>query len=256
MILLRLGFLNFTLIDLIDVIIVSYFFYKGLLFFKQTRSVHMIVGIIIIFGVGFLAYWFNLGMVKWLFSNIAIAGAIILAVLFQPELRGALSMLGRRRFLSFFINPEIKGATEAVMVAAQKLADMHYGALIVLERNVKLANVVESGKELNSHVSAELLQTIFTPYTPLHDGAVVIRGDQIIAANCTLPLSQNPAYHRLHGMRHKAGVGATEDSDAVVVIVSEETGQISYAFNGHLYRNVGAQELEGILSEIFNRDRH
>ncbi len=253
MTLLRLGFLHFTLIDLIDVLIVSYFFYKTLLFFKQTRSVQMIIGIIIILGAGFLAYWFNLGMVKWLFSNIAIAGAIILAVLFQPELRGALSMLGRRRFLSLFINPEIKGTTEAVLIAAQKLADMHYGALIVIERNVKLTSMVESGKELNSIASADLLQTIFTPYTPLHDGAVVIRGDQIVAANCTLPLSQNPAYTRLHGMRHKAGVGATEDTDAVVVIVSEETGQISYAFNGRLYRDVSVNELEKALVEIFEQ---
>jgi diadenylate cyclase len=253
MILFRLGFLSFTLIDLIDVIIVTYFFYKALLFFKQTRSVQMIIGIVIILGIGFLAYWFNLGMIKWLFSNIAIAGAIILAVLFQPELRGALSMLGRRRFLSFFINPEVRGKTDAVLLAAQKLADVHYGALIVLERNVKLTAVIDTGKELNSLVSADLLQTIFTPYTPLHDGAVIIRGDQILAANCTLPLSQNPAYTRLHGMRHKAGVGVTEDSDAVVVIVSEETGQISYAFNGRLYRDVGVQELEKALSEIFEQ---
>jgi diadenylate cyclase len=253
MTLFRFGFLTFTLLDLVDVIIVTYFFYKALLFFKQTRSVQMIVGIVIILGIGFLAYWFNLGMIKWLFSNVAIAGAIILAVLFQPELRGALSMLGRRRFLSFFINPEVKGKTDAVLLAAQKLADVHYGALIVLERNVKLTAVIESGKELNSLVSADLIQTIFTPYTPLHDGAVIIRGDQILAANCTLPLSQNPAYTRLHGMRHKAGVGVTEDSDAVVVIVSEETGQISYAFNGRLYRDVGVQELEKALSEIFEQ---
>jgi diadenylate cyclase len=151
------------------------------------------------------------------------------------------------------MGPEIKGTAETILSAAQKLADMHYGALIVLERNIRLTSVIESGKELNSIVSAELLQTIFTPYTPLHDGAVVIRGDQIIAANCTLPLSQNPAYHRLHGMRHKAGVGVTEDTDAVVVIVSEETGQLSYAHDGHLHRDVAVQELEKILNGIFNQ---
>jgi diadenylate cyclase len=250
----RLGFLSFTFVDAIDVLIVSYFFYKALMFFKQTRSVQMIFGIVIIFAIGFLAYWFNLGMVKWLFSNIVIAGVIILAVLFQPELRGALSMLGRRRFLSFFMTPEVDGVADAVLLAVQKLADMHYGALIVLERNIKLNNIIESGKELNSIVSAELLQTIFTPYTPLHDGAVVIRGDLVIAANCTLPLSQNPSYHRLHGMRHKAGVGATEDTDAFVVIVSEETGQIAYAFDGHLARDVGIQELERAIEETFGRD--
>jgi diadenylate cyclase len=253
MILLRLGFLHFTFTDLLDVLIVTFFFYKALLFFKQTRSVHMLLGIVIIFSIGFLAFWFNLGMVKWLFSNIVIAGVIILAVLFQPELRGALSMLGRRRFLSLFINPETSNTTDIIATAAQKLADRHYGALIVIERNDKLTSVIESGKELNSNVSSELLQTIFTPYTPLHDGAVVIRGNQILAANCTLPLSQNPAYHRLHGMRHKAGVGATEDTDAMVIIVSEETGQISYAYNGKLVRDVGASDLDKAFSEIFER---
>lgn len=253
MIIFRWGFLHFTFIDLVDVLIVSYFFYKALLFFKETRSVQMIMGLVIILTVSFLAFWFDLDMVKWLFSNIVIAGAIILTILFQPELRGALSKLGQRRFLSLFINPEVKSPTNAILASAQKLSDMHYGALIVLERNVKLTNVIESGKELNSAVSAELLQTIFTPYTPLHDGAVIIRNDQIVAANCTLPLSQNPAYHRLHGMRHKAGVGVTEDSDAVAIIVSEETGQISYAYDGHLYRDVNVQELEKILSEIFNK---
>jgi diadenylate cyclase len=253
MTIIRVGFLSFTLIDLIDVLLVSYFFYKALMFFKQTRSVQMIIGIVIIFGIGFMAYWFNLGMVKWLFSNIVIAGVIILAVLFQPELRGALSMLGRRRFLKFFAGPEVKNITEAVLHASQKLADMHYGALIVFERIVKLNNVIDTGKELNSVVSSELLQTIFTPYTPLHDGAVVISGDLVVAANCTLPLSQNPSYHRLHGMRHKAGVGVTEDTDAFVIIISEETGQISYAFEGHLYRDVGAQELNRAIADTFQR---
>jgi len=253
MTLFRLGFLTFTLVDLIDVLIVSYFFYKALMFFKQTRSVQMVIGIVIIFGIGFMAYWFNLGMVKWLFSNIVIAGVIVLAVLFQPELRGALSMLGRRRFLSFFMGPEVKSVPDAVVLAAQKLADMHYGALIVIERNSKLNNIIDTGKELNSVVSADLIQTIFTPYTPLHDGAIVIRGDIIVAANCTLPLSQNPSYHRLHGMRHKAGVGCTEDYDAFVVIVSEETGQISYALNGRLQRDVSVPELERAIAETFGR---
>ena len=253
MTLLRIAFLHFTLTDLIDVLIVSFFIYKALLFFKETRSVQMIIGLLIVFAISFLAFWFNLGMVKWLFSNIVIAGAIILTILFQPELRGALSKLGQRRFLKLFMAPEIKSPADIILATAQKLADMHYGALIVLERNVKLTSVIESGKELNSNVSAELLQTIFTPYTPLHDGAVIIRGDQIVAANCTLPLSQNPAYHRLHGMRHKAGVGVTEDTDAAVIIVSEETGQISYAHNGHLHRDVTTQELGKVLQEIFNQ---
>jgi diadenylate cyclase len=249
----RIGFLHFTYIDFVDVIIVSYFFYRALLFLKEARSVQLIIGLFIVFAVSFSAFWFGLDMVKWLFSNILIAGVIILAVLFQPELRRALVKLGQSRLVRFIMNPELRGITGAIVSATQKLAEMHYGALIVLERNVKLKNIVDSGKPINSDVSAELLQTVFTPYTPLHDGAVVIRGNQVLAANCTLPLSQNPAYHRLNGMRHKAGVGATEDSDAVVIMVSEETGQISYAHDGRLYRNIDPQELEKVLSELFTQ---
>ena len=253
MALLRFGFLNFTFIDLIDVLIVSYFFYRALMFLKEARSVQLIIGLFIVFAVSFSAFWFGLDMVKWLFSNILIAGIIILAILFQPELRRALVKLGQSRLVRFIISPELKSTTGAIVSAVQKLAEMHYGALIVLEGNVKLKNVIDSGKAINSDVSAELLQTVFTPYTPLHDGAVVIRGNQLLAANCTLPLSQNPAYHRLNGMRHKAGVGVSEDSDAVTVIVSEETGQISYAHDGKLYRNIDPQELQNILSQLFSQ---
>ncbi len=249
----RIGFLHFTFIDFVDVLIVSYFFYRALMFLKEARSVQLIIGLFIVFAVSFAAFWFDLDMVKWLFSNILIAGVIILAVLFQPELRRALVKLGQSRLFRLIISPELKGTSDSIVSAAQKLAEMHYGALIVLEGNVKLKSIIESGKPVNSDVSAELLQTVFTPYTPLHDGAVVIRGNQLLAANCTLPLSQNPAYHRLNGMRHKAGVGVTEDSDAVAVIVSEETGQISYAHDGRLYRNIDPQELQNILSKIFSQ---
>ncbi len=254
MILLRMGFLNFTLIDLIDILVVSFFFYRALLFLKEARSIQLIIGLFMVLAVSFLAFWFELHMVKWLFSNILIAGIIILAVLFQPELRRALARLGQSRLVRFIINPELKSKADAIVTATGKLAEMHYGALIVFERNVKLKNIIESGKPLNSDISSELLQTIFTPYTPLHDGAVVVRGNQVLAANCTLPLSQNPVYHRLHGMRHKAGVGATEDSDAVVVIVSEETGQISYAHDGRLYRDIDPHELGDILSKFFDKE--
>jgi diadenylate cyclase len=191
-------------------------------------------------------------MVRWLFSNFIIAGVIIMAVVFQPELRRALSLMGESRILRLFIKPEIKGASDAVVAAAEKLSSMHYGALIILERSVKLSSVIESGKRLNSEVSAEILQSIFTPYTPLHDGAVVIRGDVILAASCTLPMTDNSAYRRLYGMRHKAGVGVTEESDAIALIISEETGQISYAFEGKLFRDISPQELKQILAELSN----
>ena len=255
MTLFRLDFINVTLVDVIDIIIVSYFFYKALLFLKEARSTQITVMLIIVFVVGFFAFWIDLSMVKWIFSNVFIAGVIIMSVLFQPELRSALSKLSKGRFVRFIIKTKSGELVDEIVTAVSKLSDMHYGALIVLERNVKLKSVLESGKPLNSHVTHELLQTIFTPYTPLHDGAIVIRGDTALAASCTLPLSQNPAYHRLHGMRHKAGVGVTEDSDAVVIIVSEETGQISYAMEGNLHRDINTQELSKILTEHFNQGK-
>jgi len=248
----KIGILDFTFIDLLDITIVTYIFYRGLLFLKDTRSIQMILGLIVILAVNFLAFWFDFGMVRWLFSNFIIAGVIIMAVVFQPELRRALSLMGESRILRLFIKPEIKGASDAVVAAAEKLSSMHYGALIILERSVKLSSVIESGKRLNSEVSAEILQSIFTPYTPLHDGAVVIRGDVILAASCTLPMTDNPAYRRLYGMRHKAGVGVTEESDAIALIISEETGQISYAFEGKLFRDISPQEMKQILAELFN----
>ncbi len=253
MTLFQVGFISVSVVDIIDIAIVSYFFYRVLLFLQEARSMQLIAVLFVVFTVGFSAFWFEFSMVRWIFSNIFIAGVIIMAVLFQPELRGALAKLGQNRFVRFIIQPEARGTTGSIVVAVSKLSDMHYGALIVLERNVKLKSIIESGKPLNSHISSEILQTIFTPYTPLHDGAVIIRGDRILAASCTLPLSQNPAYHRLHGMRHKAGVGVTEDSDSVVLIVSEETGQISYAVDGHLNRDVSPQELEKILTEYFGQ---
>ncbi len=255
MTLFEIGFLNFTLIDLVDIIIISYFFYKVMMFLKEARSTQLTLVLFVVFSVGFLAFWFNLSMVKWIFSNVFIAGVIIMAVIFQPELRSALSKLAQSRFVRYIIQPESGGSSSEIITAISKLSDMHYGALIVLERNVRLKSVLETGKPLNSHLTHELLQTIFTPYTPLHDGAVVIRGDLALAASCTLPLSQNPAYRRLHGMRHKAGVGVTEDSDAIVLIVSEETGQISYASDGNLHRDITPQGLEKILSEYFDQGK-
>ncbi|UCC80975.1 MAG: diadenylate cyclase CdaA [Candidatus Zixiibacteriota bacterium] len=255
MTLFKIDFLSVTLIDLIDIIIISYFFYRVLLFLKEARSTQITIVLFIVFTVGFLAFWIDLSMVKWIFSNVFIAGVIIMAVLFQPELRGALSKLSKGKFVRYIIKTKSSDVVDEIVMAVSKLADMHYGALIVLERTVKLKSILETGKPLNSHLTHELLQTIFTPYTPLHDGAVVIRGDTALAASCTLPLSQNPAYHRLHGMRHKAGVGVTEDSDALVVIVSEETGQISYALEGNLHRDINPQELGKILTEHFNQGK-
>ncbi|RKX20231.1 MAG: TIGR00159 family protein [Candidatus Zixiibacteriota bacterium] len=251
MTLFNIGFLKFTVIDMVDVLLVGYFFYRLLLLLRGARSLQLLIGLIFFFVIGLIAYWLDLSMVKWFISNIAAVGILILVIILQPELRRAFARLGQSRILRMLLRQESKSAIDEIIRATEKLSDMHYGALIVLENNIRLSNIIETGKSMNATVSQELLQTIFTPYTPLHDGAVVIKGDQIVAASCSLPLSQNPAYHRLHGMRHKAAVGATEETDAFVVIVSEETGQVSYASGGKLFRDLHLQELKSKLDEIF-----
>jgi len=247
----HIGFLKFTFVDLADILLVGYFFYRFLLLLRGARSIQLLISLVFFFAVGLIAFWLDLSMVKWFISNIAAVGIIIIVVILQPELRRAFARLGQSRILRMLLRNESKSAVEEIHMALEKLSDMHYGALIVLENNTRLPNVIESGKILNATISKEIIQSIFTPYTPLHDGAVVIKGDQVIAASCTLPLSQNPAYHRLHGMRHKAAVGVTEETDAFAIIVSEETGQISYAHEGKLFRDVRPQELRTKLKELF-----
>lgn len=251
MTLFNIGFLKFTVVDFVDVLLVGYFFYRLLLLLKGARSLQLLVGLVFFFAIGLIAYWLDLSMVKWFISNIAAVGILIFVIILQPELRRAFARLGQNRMLRMLLRQEAKSAVYEIIKATEKLSDMHYGALIVLENNVKLTNIAETGKPMNATISQELLQTIFTPYTPLHDGAVIIKGDQVLAASCTLPLSQNPAYHRLHGMRHKAAVGATEETDAFVIIISEETGQVSYASGGKLFRDLHLQELKSKLDEIF-----
>ena len=251
MTLFTVGFLRFTLVDLVDVLVVGYFFYRFLLILRGARSLQLLVGLLIFFAVGVVAYWLDLSMVTWFISNIAAVGIIIIVVILQPELRRAFARFGQSRLMQILLKSETKGAIDEIIRAIEKLSDMHYGALIVLENTTSLANIVDSGKPLNAMISQELIQSIFTPYTPLHDGAVIIKGDQLIAASCTLPLSQNPAYHRLHGMRHKAAVGVTEETDAFAIVVSEETGQVSYASKGKLNRDIRSQDLKSVIKEIF-----
>jgi len=228
----QFDFIRFGLKDMLDVLIVSFIIYQVLKLMKGTRSAQIIVGLFLIFGVAFIAYWFQLEGLTWLFSNLATFGLIVLVIVFQPELRGVLAQLGQSRLLRRFVTLERKKSLEEVSRAALRLAELHYGGLMVIERRTGLRNFAESGKEMNSELSWEVLVTLFTPYTPLHDGAVIISGEYIVAAAASLPLTTNLRYRKLYGMRHKAAIGVSEVSDAVVVVVSEETGKISIAYNG------------------------
>jgi len=253
MTILSFDFIQLGLKDTVDIIIVSFIFYQVLKLMKGTRSAQIILGLFSIAGVAFVAYWLQLEALSWLFSNLATFGLIVLVIVFQPELRGILAQFGQSRMLRKFVRLEGKRAVEEVARAVLRLSELGYGSLIVIERDTGLRNFVETGKELHSEVSWELLVTLFTPYTPLHDGAVIISGDYVVAASTSLPLTVNPRYRKLYGMRHKAAIGVTEVSDAVVIVVSEETHKISIVYNGALESDIGRSAFRDRLAAYMNR---
>ena len=246
----HIGFLKFGWLDLIDVVIVAFLFYRLLLLMKGTRSVQIVVGLFLLFFISFLAFWFQLEGLKWLITNIATVGILVLVVVFQPELRSALAQIGHNKLFRLFFRYEKEKTLDELVKTAIRLSQLRYGGLMVIGREIGLKNFIETGKPINAEISADLLVTIFTPYTPLHDGAAIIQGDFVVAVACTLPLTQNPLYSQLFGMRHKAAIGITEESDAIVIVVSEETGEISVAFKGVLYKNIDKTALKETLTKM------
>ncbi|MFZ5979115.1 MAG: diadenylate cyclase CdaA [Candidatus Zixiibacteriota bacterium] len=247
------NFLQFGLKDVVDILIVTFIIYQILRLTKGTRSAQIIIGLSLIIVIAFISYWFQLEGLTWLFSNLATVGFIVMVIVFQPELRSALAHIGQNRIFRMFVSLEQRKTLDEVSRAAVRLAELNYGGLIVIERRTGLRNFAETGKLLNSELSSELLITLFTPYTPLHDGAVIVAGEYIVAAAASLPLTDNLRYRKLFGMRHKAAIGVSEVSDAVVVVVSEETGDISIAYNGVLESKIKKSELKDRLAKYFKK---
>ncbi len=246
----HIGFLKFTVVDLIDVAVVAFLFYRVLILMKGTRSAQIVLGLFLLFAISFLAFWFRLEGLKWLITNIATVGILVLVIVFQPELRNALAQIGHNKLFRLFFRYEKSKILDELVRAAIRLSQLRYGGLLVIEREIGLKNFVDTGKSVNAEVSADLLVTIFTPYTPLHDGAAIIQGDYVVAVACTLPLTQNPRYAKLFGMRHRAAIGVTEESDAVAMAVSEETGNISIAYKGILYEKIDKSVLKEKLVKM------
>lgn len=249
----QIGFLSFRLIDILDIAIVSFIIYQLLALMKGTRAAQMVTGLVLIFLVAFVAFWFQLEGLSWLFTNLATIGFIVLVIVFQPELRSMLAQMGHSRIFQTLTKVEEWKSLGEISRAVKRLSELRYGGLIVIEKTTGLKNYIETGKELNSNLSTEMLTTLFTPYTPLHDGAAIIQGEKIAAAACTLPLTQIPRYRRLFGMRHKAAIGITEVSDAVTVVVSEETGQISIAFKGMLEKDIDRNDFRQRLADYIKK---
>lgn len=239
----------FNYLDLrtfIDILIVAFVIYKLLLLIKGTRAVQLLKGLAVLLIASAVSEQFHLSTISWLLGKTWTALAVALPVVFQPELRRALEQLGRGSLFgrrSLLAEEEIRRVVNSVALAAENLSQRRVGALIVFTRETGLIEYVESGVKLDALVSEEAIINIFEPNTPLHDGAIIITGNRILAAACYLPLTENPFLSREIGTRHRAAIGITEQSDAIAVIVSEETGIISLAKNGKLVRGLKRGEL-------------
>ena len=240
------------LVDMIDVLVVAFLFYRLFAMIKGTRAAQMFVGLVFIVIASIVAQWFRLNALNWIINSLKTVWVILFVILFQPELRAVLTHIGQNRLLRALIRVGEGGVLKEILGAVEEMGRERRGALIVIERDMGLRDYIETGTKLDATVTKELLETIFTPHSPLHDGAVVIRGDQISAAGCILPLSATAGLSPLLGTRHRAALGLAEETDACVFVVSEETGAISIAHKGELKWNLDEGQLRSELAAIFN----
>ena len=245
------------ILDILEILIIAYIFYHIIVWVKDTRAWTLLKGMVFLAALYLVAMVLEMNVIVWLFSTIMVVGAIALVVIFQPELRNALEHLGRRNILRSltFGNSGAKNqrfsdkSVQAIVKATYDMAKVKTGALIVIERNIQCREYERTGIAINADISSQLLINIFEHNTPLHDGAVLLRDDQIVAATCYLPLSNNLSVSKDLGTRHRAGLGISEVSDSLTVIVSEETGAVSLAMDGQLYLRIDADTLTLRLKE-------
>lgn len=233
--------------DLVEIAIVGFLVYRILLLLQRTRAMQMILGAGLIVGIYFLAVLLQFQLIRTLLETLLQYAAIGFLVVFQPELRAALARLGQTRFVRMWVRMEDTRLVDSVVEAAEALSRTHTGAIIALEREVGLDDYARTGSPLQAQFSPQLIATIFTPNSPLHDGAVIVRGEMIRAAGAILPLSQTELEDRSLGTRHRAAIGLSEETDALVIVVSEETARISVAQGGKIELGVDASRLREIL---------
>lgn len=240
--------------DLIEIAIVAALVYRLLLLLQRTRAMQMILGVGFLAGVYFLARVLDFSLIRTLLEGLFQFGAIAALVVFQPELRAALARLGQTRMFRFFAKLETRQVTDEVVEAVEQLSRKKIGAIVVLEREVRLDEYARTGSEIEARVSREILVTIFTPNSPLHDGAVIISGDTIKVAGAILPLTQTRLHDKSLGTRHRAALGLAEESDAIVIVVSEETARVSVAYGTRLEVGVDAARLRKLIEDAFPED--
>lgn len=227
--------------DILDILIIAYIIYKAISFFRESRAGQLVKGIIVLFVVYIIADWWNLATVQWMLSKVMNSVLLAAVVIFQPELRRILENVGKTKFSRdrFLDNDkdEVSESIDKIAKVAGFMSEKRIGALIVFERTTQLGEIVNTGTHIDAAVSVSIVNNIFFPKSPLHDGAMIIREGRILAAGCILPLTQNDTLSSQLGTRHRAAIGMSENSDAVVLVVSEETGIISIVEGGKITRN-------------------
>ena len=250
------GFISsFRLLDILDILLVAFVLYKLFILIRNTRAVALIKGLLVLGVVTVVSKILDLHVINWMLQQGMTVILVALPVVFQPELRRALEQIGRGRFFrsgQVISMEELERLIDEIVAISESLSKTHTGALIVFEREVGLNDYIDTGIAIDGLVSRELLGNIFIPNTPLHDGAVIIRENRIMAAKCILPVTQS-AVPKSYGTRHRAAIGISELADAVVVVVSEETGSISYTYGGHIYRHLDGNALRNVLKTFLNR---
>jgi diadenylate cyclase len=237
--------------DILDILLVTVILYRLLLIIKGTKAAQMLIGLGVLFIAFVLSKYLGLYTIDWIIQSLWAQLVLAIIILFQPEIRRTLAQMGEARFLPSFTTAEELRSLEEIIKASVALSNRKIGALIVIEKDTNLKDFIEMGTQLDAKVSRELLLSIFHPTAPIHDGAVIIRGNRIVAAGCFLPLTLSAEISKALGTRHRAGIGLTEETDAVVIIVSEETGSITTAIGGDLRKNVDTTSLRNFLTENF-----
>lgn len=239
---------------LIQIIILAIAYYYIFLFFKGTRGAQVLVGLVLVLMILIgLTQIANFDVLNWILKRFSVYLAVAFLIIFQPEIRRALAELGKQPYL--VIPADKRNAIDAIVEGVQILADHRVGALIAIEREIGLRAIEETGTVLDAKVDAELLSSIFFPHTPLHDGGVIVRGNRMVAAGCVFPLSQKAELQKELGTRHRAAVGLSEETDAVIIVVSEETGSISVCYRGRLSRGMDKDKLNRFLSALLIKQR-
>lgn len=248
---------NLRVFDVIDILVIAFIVYKAIEFLRQTRAGQLVKGIVFLLALYAFAIVFELAVLRWLLSAVFGSAIVAVAIIFQPELRRLLERVGQTRFSNLQAgNSEQEELAESIYKicrAAGQMQKTKTGALIVFERKTQLGEIINSGTVVDAQVSESIVNNIFYPKSPLHDGAVIVRDGRIYAASCILPLTQSTSFSAQLGTRHRAAIGMTENSDAVVLVVSEETGIISIAYNGEITRNYTVESaFEQIKEKLIN----